>query len=73
MEIKEYKKLIDKATTKDELQNITYMCLKEQGQTLNSKKYNKVIDLAIQRQISLGIRWHRFDKIRIIWYNVVQD
>ena len=56
MEIKEYKKLIDKATTKDELQNITYMCLKEQGQTLNSKKYNKVIDLAIQRQISLGIR-----------------
>lgn len=56
MEIKDYKKLIDKATTKDELQNITYKCLKEQGQTLNSKKYNKVVDLAIQRQIKLGIK-----------------
>lgn len=66
MEIKEYKKLIDRATTKDELQNITYKCLQEKGQTLNSKKYNKVIDLAIQRQFRLGIKWHRFDKIAII-------
>ena len=56
MEIKEYKKLIDKATTKDELQNITYKCLQEKGQTLMSAKYNKVVDLAIQRQISLGIK-----------------
>ena len=56
MEIKDYKKLIDKATTKDELQNITYQCLKEDGQTLFSKKYNKVVDLAIHRQISLGIK-----------------
>ena len=56
MEIKEYKKLIDRATTKDELQNITYKCLQEKGQTLNSKKYNKVIDLAIQRQFKLGIK-----------------
>ena len=56
MEIKEYKKLIDKATTKDELQNITYKCLQEKGQTLMSSKYNKVVDLAIRRQISLGIK-----------------
>lgn len=56
MEVKEYKKLIDKATTKDELQNITYQCLKEDGQTMMSKKYNKVVDLAITRQISLGIK-----------------
>lgn len=56
MEIKDYKKLIDKAKTKDELQSITYKCLQEQGQTLMSKKYNKVVDLAIQRQISLGIK-----------------
>ena len=55
MEIKEYKKLIDKATTKDELQNITYKCLQEKGQTLMSSKYNKVVDLAIRRQISLGL------------------
>ena len=56
MEIKDYKKLIDKATTKEELQNITYKCLQEKGQTLMSSKYNKVVDLAIQRQIKLGIK-----------------
>ena len=56
MDIKDYKKLIDKATTKDELQNITYNCLKEQTQTLMSSKYNKVVDLAIHRQIKLGIK-----------------
>lgn len=56
MEIKDYKKLIDKATTKEELQNITYNCLQEKGETLMSKKYNKVVDLAIQRQIKLGIK-----------------
>ena len=56
MEIKEYKKLIDKAKTKAELQEITLLCLKEDGQTLMSKKYNKVVDLAVSRQISLGIK-----------------
>ena len=56
MEIKDYKKLIDKAITKEELQNITYKCLQEEGETLTSKKYNKVVDLAIHRQISLGIK-----------------
>ena len=62
MEIKDYKKLIDKAKTKDELQSITYKCLQEQGQTLMSKKYNKVVDLAIQRQISLGIKWDDYGR-----------
>lgn len=53
MELKEYKKLICKATTQDELDNITYQCLKEQGQTLNSPKYNKVVDMAVRREIEL--------------------
>lgn len=53
MELKEYKKLIMKATTEEELGNITYQCLKEQGQTLNSPKYNKVVDMAVRREIEL--------------------
>ena len=56
MEIKDYKKMISKAKSKEELQNITLKCLKEEGQTLMSKKYNKVVDLAIQRQFELGIK-----------------
>ena len=55
MELKEYKKLIKKATTKDELQNITYNCFLENGQSIISKKYNQVLKLAIMREIELGL------------------
>ena len=55
MELKEYYNLIKKAQTKAELQNLTYLCLKEEGQTINSKKYNNVIKQAIKREIELGL------------------
>ena len=55
MELKDYKKLISKATTKEELQNITYTCLRDKTQTVNSKLYNKVVTLAVQREIGLGL------------------
>ena len=55
MELKDYKNLINKAQSKEELQQITYNCLIEEGQTLTSKKYNKVINFAIHREIELGL------------------
>ena len=55
MELKDYKKLISKATTREELQNITYNCLAGEAQTINSKFYNKVVTLAVQREIELGL------------------
>ena len=55
MELKDYKKLIKQAQTKQELQNITYKCLLEERQNINSKKYNNVIKCAIYREIKLGI------------------
>ena len=55
MELKEYKQLIKNATTKAELQKITYNCLLENNQNMNSKKYNQVIKLAIYREIELGL------------------
>ena len=54
MELKEYKQLIKKATTKDELQEITYMCLLE-TKNMNSRKYNEVIKLAVRREFELGL------------------
>lgn len=54
MKLEEYKKLINIAKTKDELQRTTLLCLKEEGQTVFSKKYNKVLDLAIRKQMSFG-------------------
>ena len=55
MDLKDYKKLIKQATNKKELQQITYNCLLEDGQTLNSKKYNQVIKLAVMREMELCI------------------
>lgn len=55
MELCEYKQLIKKATTKEELHNITYNCLLEESQNINSKKYNQVIKLAIMREIELEL------------------
>lgn len=55
MELKDYKKLISKATTKEELLNITYTCLKDKTQTVDNKLYNKVVTLAVQREIELGL------------------
>ena len=53
MDLKEYKKLIKQAKSKQELQNITYRCLLEEGQNINSKKYNNVIKYAIYRELEL--------------------
>ena len=55
MELKDYKKLINKASSKDELQQIVYNCFLENGQSIISKKYNQVLKLAIMREIELGL------------------
>lgn len=55
MELNEYKKLIKQAKTKQELQEITLLCLKETNQNINSKKYNQVIKEAINQEIKLGL------------------
>ena len=55
MSIADYKKKINKATTKEELQNISYNALKNDPEcTVFSKKYDKIINLCTRREIELG-------------------
>lgn len=55
MTLKEYKKIISNATTKDELRNISYRAFLQDDKALCGKKtlYNKVIDLCIKREVEL--------------------
>ena len=56
MNIKDYAKLINKAKTKKELQDITYKALTTDDECkVFSKKYDKIIQLCIKREIELGI------------------
>ena len=55
MSIKEYRSLINKATTKEELRDITYKAFLEDDNALSGKRtlYNKVVTLAVKREMAL--------------------
>ena len=53
--ISEYKKAIGKATTKEELQAISYEALKNDDEcTVFSKKYDKIVGLCVRREAELN-------------------
>jgi len=50
-----YKKLISKANSAEELQNISYGALKNDPEcTAFSKKYNKIVAMCVQKEMSLS-------------------
>jgi len=57
MTLKDYKKRINNATTKDELRQITYDAFLQDDNALrgNNSLYNKVITLCIQREVDFGL------------------
>ena len=57
MTLKDYKQLINQASTKEELRQISYKALLQDGNALSGKKslYNTVIDLCIRREETLGL------------------
>lgn len=57
MTLAEYKAEIKKATTKDELRQITYKAFLEDDDALKGKQsiYDKVINLCIKREEELGL------------------
>lgn len=55
MELKDYRKLIKKATTKEEIDAISYGALKDDPTVMVfSKKWDKIVDMCIQREAELG-------------------
>ena len=56
MNINEYKTIINNATTKDELREISYKAFLEYDNALSGKKslYDKIIDLCIKREEELS-------------------
>lgn len=55
MELKEYQKIIKKAKSKDELQQISYKALRDDKEcTVFSKKYNKIVNMCIKREMELS-------------------
>lgn len=57
MTLEDYKKLIQKATTKDELRNISYKAFLQDKDALrgNRSLYNHVVTLCVQREDGLEL------------------
>lgn len=54
--LKLYEAEIKKATTKAELSNISYTALRDDEEcTVFSKKYDKIINLCVKRELELGL------------------